>query len=201
MPSGRTGAACLSQICFLQGDMPSAPSPAHLDAASPCLLLDDNLSKKAGILITIITKLQHTVKKQSQKNQTTSIYMIQVRRKETNLPVQNVSCENSTPGRLPSYRAVEWWECTPHGCDGHTVCWYSFHCGLASGCSTQPGTTELTEPSFPGWVATRCKALHERLHLPFSGHRSPKAPSQSHVVPLSPGCRSAPSTTPERKAR
>ena len=125
--------------------------------------------------------------------------MIQVRRKETNLLVQNAWCENKTQGRPPSCRAVESWECTPHGCDDHTVRWCNFRCGPASACSTQPGTTETAEPPFLDWVATRCRAPHERLHLPFSGHRSPKAPCQSPVVPPSPGCRSAPSATPERE--
>ena len=48
--------------------------------------------------------------------------------------------------------------------------------------------------SFLLWVTELC-----HLHLPFSGHQSPKASSQSPVVPPSPGCRSAPSTTPERE--
>ena len=79
MPSGQTGAACPLQICFLQGDMKRQSV------------------KKKGVLITIITKLRHIAEKtKSKQNQATSIYMIQVRRKETNLPVHNVSCEQHT---------------------------------------------------------------------------------------------------------
>ena len=55
----------------------------------------------------------------------------------------------------------------------------------------QPGTTEPTVPSFPDWVATLCRALHERQHLPFSGHRTLKVLSQ-----LLASC-FVPSTTPE----
>ena len=105
----------------------------------------------------------HCVKNKVQ-NQITSIFMIQVRRKETNLLVQNESCANNTQDRSPFSRVAEAWWCTPHRCDGHINHLCISCCGPASGCSTQPRTTEPTVASFPDWVASRCRALHERQH-------------------------------------
>ena len=56
----------------------------------PMSMISQQSVKKEGILMTIITKLQHSVKKNKVQNQITSIYMIQVRREEINLLVQNV---------------------------------------------------------------------------------------------------------------
>ena len=73
----------------------------------PVSMISRQSVKKEGILIIIITKLRHTVKKNKIQNQITSIYMIQVRRKETNLLVQNVLYANNTQDRPPFCRVVE----------------------------------------------------------------------------------------------
>ena len=64
------------------------------------------ICKKEEILITIITELQHTVKKNQVQNEITSIYMIQVRRKETNLLVRNVLYASNTQDRPPFCKVV-----------------------------------------------------------------------------------------------
>ena len=146
------------------------------------------------------TRLFYATKVQ---NEISSIYTTQTGGKETNLLVRSESCESSIQGKLPSCMAAGASGGTPHGCGAHIKRQCSSNYELASGCSTQTGTMGLTSPSFPGWDATRCKALHERRRWSFSGPKSPMAP-----FPL-PGAlvgllfldyRTEPSTTPDRIA-
>ena len=54
--------------------------------------------------------------------------------------------------RLHAVRALKGENAPLHGCGARTAHLYNSHCGRASGCNTQPGTTERTGLDCPFWV-------------------------------------------------